>query len=237
VGINSVITIAGVVVSLVFAGLVLRQYSQRKKMHQLMWGIAFGLWALGVGAELAATLNNGWVSWDYRLYYTTGALLIPAWLGMGTLFLVFHQPWVNKVLIGLAVLSVIGIALIALWPIDPAALETTSEHFLPLKVFPFFPVQILLILLNSFGTVAFVGGALWSVYKFARMRSEGERVLATALIAIGGFIAAGAHSLGVVANIELFRLSELLAVIFIFVGFLLTTPIPNKPDAPAKSSI
>jgi len=235
-GINSWITSGGVVVSLIFAVLVLRQYSQRKKMHQLMWGIALVLWALGVSAELVATLNNGWADWDYRLYYTTGALLIPAWLGMGTLFLVFHQRWVNWVLTVLAIVSVIGIALIAVWPIDPAALKATQEHFLPLKVFPFFPVQIVLIILNSFGTVAFVGGALWSVYKFAQMHSEGERVLATALIAFGGFIAAGAHSLGVIADIELFRISELLAVIFIFVGFLLTTPMTKKATTPVKSS-
>ena len=234
--INSLITSAGVVVSLIFAVLVLRQYSQRKKMHQLMWGIALVLWALGVGAELAATLSGSWSDPFYRLYYTTGALLIPAWLGMGTLFLVFHQRWVNWVLVGLAALSVLGIVLIAVWPIDPALLKTTADHFLPLKVFPFFPVQILLIILNTFGTIAFVGGALWSVYKFAQMRSQGERVLATTLIAIGGFIAAGAHSLGVVADIELFRISELLAVIFIFVGFILSTPLGSKEPAPATTT-
>lgn len=233
---NALITSAGVLVSLVFAVLVLRQYSQRKKMHQLMWGIALVLWALGVGAELIATLNSGWADPVYRLYYTTGALLIPAWLGMGTLFLVFHQRWVNWVLVALVLASALGIVLIAVWQIDPAALKTTPDHFLPLRVFPFFPVQIVLIILNTFGTIAFVGGALWSVYKFAQARTQGERVLATALIAIGGFIAAGAHSLGVLADIELFRISELLAVIFIFVGFLLTTPMSKKAATPAKSS-
>lgn len=235
-GINSLITSAGVVVSLIFAALVLRQYRQRKKMHQLMWGIALVLWAIAVIAELNATLNGAWADWAYRLYYTTGALLIPAWLGMGTLFLVFHQRWVNWILIALAIISIIGVVLIAGWSIDPAALKTSPDHFLPLKVFPFFPVQIVLIVLNLFGSVAFVGGALWSVYKFARMRAEGERVLATALIAIGGLVAAGAHSLGVMAGIELFRISELLAVIFIFVGFLLSTPPGKKTPAPAKSS-
>jgi hypothetical protein len=170
------------------------------------------------------------------LYYTTGALLIPAWLGMGTLYLVFHQRWVNWVFSVLALASALGIVLIAVWQIDPAALKTTPEHFLPLRVFPFFPVQIVLIILNSFGTIAFVGGALWSVYKFAQARTQGERVLATALIAVGGFIAAGAHSLGVIADIELFRLSELFAVIFIFVGFLLSTPMRRKEPARVTSA-
>jgi hypothetical protein len=221
--VNVLMTGTGVLISAVFASLVFRQYVERKRTYQLMWGIALVLWALGVLAELIATLNNGWADPVYRLYYTTGALLIPAWLGIGTLFLVVQQKWVNWVLAILVAISLLGIILIAVWPIAPGALKSSVDNFLPLKVFPFFPVQIVLIVLNTFGTIAFVGGALWSAYKFAKMRTQSERLWATILIALGGAIAATAHSLGVVAGIELFRLSELLAVIIIFIGFLLTT--------------
>jgi hypothetical protein len=51
-----------------------------------------------------------------------------------------------------------------------------------------------LILLNTFGTIAFVGGALWSALQFARQRAQGRCALATILIALGGAIAATAHS-------------------------------------------
>jgi hypothetical protein len=235
VNLNILITGAGMLISLAFAALVLRQYVERKKMHQLIWGIALVLWTIGVGAELSATLN-GWSAPAYRMYYATGALLIPAWLGMGTLFLVFQQRWVNWVLVGLGVLSLLGVILIAVWQIEPAALQTTPDRFLPLRVFPFFPVQLVLIVLNTFGTIAFVGGALWSAWKFAQMRTQGERVVATGLIALGGIVAAIAHSLGVLAGIELFRLSELLAVILIFVGFLLTMPATDRRAAPAPDA-
>jgi predicted membrane protein len=133
-----------------------------------------------------------------------------------------------------AILSVIGIALIATWEIDPTRLRATQDQFVPLKIYPFFPIQLLLIALNIFGTIAFVGGALWSALHFARLRAQGERLLATVLIAIGGGIAAGAHSLGVLSGIELFRVSEFVAVLFIFAGFMLsnspakqTTPTPR----------
>lgn len=193
-------------------------------MYQLIWGIALTLWTLGMLAELIATVNGSWNEPIYRLYYITGALLIPAWLGMGTLYLVVQQEWINWIFVVLAALSLLGIGLIATWQINPVLLQTSLDHFLPLRVFPFFPVQLLLIILNTFGTIAFVGGALWSAYKFAKMRTQGERMWATILIAIGGGIAATAHSLGVIAGIELFRISELVAVLFIFAGFLLTTP-------------
>lgn len=236
--INLVITGVDALISFVFAILVLRQYVSRKKMHQLTWGIALILWTIGVLAELFATANNGnWSSLIYRTYYATGALLIPAWLGMGTLYLVMRHPWADWIFKVLIVLSFIGVLLIAMWPIEASALQTTDGHSLPLHVFPFFPVQILLIVLNIFGTIAFVGGALWSAYHFLQMRTQAERVASTVLIAIGGGIAASAHSLGVLSGIELFRVSELCAVIFIFAGFILTTPIAQRKPATAPNTV
>ncbi len=220
---NAIISGADVLLSIVFLVLVLRQYMERRKMHQLMWTIAVALWTIGVAAELAATLS-GWSGFTYRAYYATGALLIPAWLGMGTLYLVTPRRWADRILGALVVLSVIGVVLIAVWPIGPAQLQSATGEFVPLKVFPFFPIQLLLIILNTFGALAFILGALWSTLHFMRMQSMGERALATGLIAIGGIIAAAAHSLGVLSGIELFRISELVALLFIFVGFVLSTP-------------
>jgi hypothetical protein len=237
--VNTFISAIDVVVSAVFAISVFRQYAARRKMHQLMWGIAIAIWAIAVAAELAATLRGRWGLITYRAYYATGALLIPAWLGMGTLYLIFPQR-VNDVILGiLSILSAMGIVLIATWPINPATLYAVSAREVPLKVFPFFPIQLLLIILNSLGALAFILGALWSVFLFAWRRQNKERAIATGLIAIGGLIAAVAHSVGVLSGIELFRLSELIAVIFIFAGYLLSnTPAPQAAKAapqPASS--
>jgi hypothetical protein len=233
--VNVFISSADLVLGFVFTVLVARQYLARRKMHQLMWAIAIAMWTIATAAELLATLN-GWSSLTYRAYYATGALLIPAWLGMGTLYLIFHNQWPNRILLVLTILSLLGIFLIAAWQIEESILIKSDAQFVPLKVFPFFPIQLLLIALNIFGTIAFAGGALWSAYKFARTRTMGDRVLATVLIGVGGFIAAGAHSLGVVSGIELFRVSELVALIVIFIGFLLSSPSPQKNSVAAPAS-
>jgi hypothetical protein len=237
--INILVSAIDVIVSAVFAISVFRQYAARRKMHQLMWGIAIAIWAIAVAAELAATLQGRWGLITYRTYYATGALLIPAWLGMGTLYLVSPKR-INDWILGiLSVLSAIGILLIAVWPIDSAALYAVGAGQVPLKVFPFFPIQLILIILNTLGALAFILGALWSVILFAWKRQNKERAIATGLIAIGGLIAAVAHSVGVLSGIELFRLSELIAVVFIFVGYLLSNaPLsqPAKSAAPAVSS-
>ncbi len=221
---NILISLTDLIVSLAFAFFVLRQYAERKKMHQLMWGIALVVWVIAVGAEFAATVDQ-WTPLIYRLYYATGALLIPAWLGMGTLYLVAPRRWADRILVILGIASTLGIVLIAIWQIDPAVLRSSPEQFVPLRIFPFFPIQVVLIALNIFGTIAFVGGALWSAVHFARSRTLGERMIATILIAIGGSVAAIAHSLGAIGGIEMFRVSELIAVVLIFAGFMLTLPI------------
>jgi len=235
--VNVLFSSADVLLGFVFTVLVARQYVTRRKMHQLMWAIAIAMWTIATAAEWLATVN-GWSSLTYRAYYATGALLIPAWLGMGTLYLLFHtlREWLNRILLALTVLSLLGIFLIAVWQIDESILVMSNSQFVPLKVFPFFPIQLLLIVLNTFGTIAFAGGALWSAYHFARTRTMGDRILPTILIGIGGFIAAGAHSLGVVSGIELFRVSELVALIVIFIGFLLSTPAPQNKSVPAPAT-
>ncbi len=231
---NIVISSVDVALGLVFAVLVSRQYLERRKMHQLMWAIAIIFWTIGVAAELDATVS-GWSVLAYRAYYATGALLIPAWLGMGTLYLVLKRQWSDRTLVGLVALSALGVVLISVWPVNPAQIQATDAQFVPLKVFPFFPIQVLLILLNVFGAVAFIGGALWSAYRFARMQMMGERAVATGLIAIGGIVAAAAHSLGAMGGIELFRISELAALVLIFVGFVLSSPAARRTGVAAVS--
>lgn len=231
--INVLVSAADVILSLVFTVLVLRQYAARRRMHQLTWGLAIAMWTIGVAAELWVAIQGTWTEIPYRLYYATGALLIPAWLGMGTLFLVLKRQWANQTLMGLVVLSLIGIVLMLVGPIDVSNLQGVPAARVPTKVYPFLPSQLLLIILNTLGALAFIGGALWSAYHFMRMRAMGERAVATALIAVGGLIAAVAHSLGVLEGIELFRISELLALLFIFAGFVLSS---RPSTAPAQTA-
>ena len=230
--INALISGADVLLGLVFTILVLRQYLARRKTYQLTWSIALALWTVAVTAELVATLF-GWSAWTYRAYYAAGALLVSAWLGMGTLYLILPKPRADVIQGVLAVFSLLGVILIAGWHITPEQLQTSTGQFLPLRVFPFFPVQLVLILLNTFGTLAFAGGGLWSAFKFARHRAMMERAIATGLIGIGGLIAATAHSLGVLGGVELFRISELAALGFIFAGYLLSNAVPKQVTRPA----
>lgn len=232
---NVLVSAAGGLVSLVFALLVWRQYLERRRPHQLLWAVAFLIWAAAVLVEAWVALRGGWTGRSYRVYYSTGALLVPAVLGVGTLYLL-ARPWVARgALLVLVVLG--GLGLVMVWTVpfaNPAALQVSPAE-VPTRVFPFFPVRLIIAVLNIAGSAAFIGGALYSWWQMRGRPELRQRAAGVSLIALGGLLAAAAHSLGALGVLDLFRVSELVAVVLIFAGFLLASrpqPSPARAGAP-----
>ena len=73
------------VVSLIFAGLLFRQYAEKKKPYQLVWSIALVMFGIGALAETLATLGS-WNETLAKIYYLFGATLVVGYLGLGTLY-------------------------------------------------------------------------------------------------------------------------------------------------------
>jgi hypothetical protein len=150
--------------------------------------------------------------------------MVAAWLGAGSLHLSAGRRLARSFTWIVAVLSVVGGILILTSPIDPALLgHTDSLGFVDVKVFPFIPVRLFVVLGNILGSLAFIGAALVSMWRFRRHAVPPARVTGVALIAVGGLIAALAHSIGALGGPGLFRVSELAALILIFSGYLLST--------------
>src|SRR2546430_1000509 len=78
--------LATCLVSTVFAALVLAQWRRRRRAFQLVWGAGLGWYALSAGAQFAGAAL-GWSSGLYRAWYLFGAILVAAYLGMGTVYL------------------------------------------------------------------------------------------------------------------------------------------------------
>jgi hypothetical protein len=228
-----------VVISLIFTLLVLKRYLERRKVYQAIWTIGLGIWTVAVLAELAAALR-GRNPLTYKAYYATGALLVPAWLGLGSIYLLQPRRFANIAAIFLILASLLGIALIAAMPIRAEdLLRATNEigriDTKIVQLWPFFPVVLLLIVLNTLGTLAFIGGAAYPAWVFWRQGKMKERVIGNALIAVGALIVASGGSLARLGRPEFLHLSELLAIILIFIGFLTSSVRIEKP-APAQVS-
>lgn len=210
------------VVSLVFGVTVLGQWVRRRRPQQLVWGIAL---VMAVAASLAYVgfLSNG-DAMLFRLYYIFGALLMAAYLGMGSLYLVLGKRTADLVLGVLVVVSAIGVALLLVAPIDAAQLHSVQHHGGPgTGVFKTGLWLIPLILHNIFGAVAVIGVALYSAYKVLRRQAPRRFAVANVTIAVGTIIITLGSSAARLGSPNYFWVFMAVGWVVIFAGFLMTT--------------
>ncbi len=220
------------ILSFVFAFLVLRRYVARKGLHLLLWGI--GMVFYGVGGFCEGYYGAfGWNPLVFRLWYLFGAILVAAWLGQGTVYLLARRNWANGLMVILALGSLYGLIRVFTAEIDPS-LMTTSVHTgseLSGHAIVTPGVRTLTPFFNLYGTVTLVGGAAWSAWIFWRKRILLHRTIGNILIAAGAMLPAfgGAFSRFGLANA--LYLGELFGALLIFAGFIrATTPITSASE-------
>jgi hypothetical protein len=213
------------VVTFAFAAAVLLRFARKGGMHLLMWGIGLALYGLG-------TLAEAWLFFDYhplliKLWYLTGALLTSAWLGQGTLFLLVRRRGVAPVLTAvLALLSFFAAFWVFNLPLTGAAYDLArpvSAQYGAVLVRDTLTRSVLLPIFTGYGTLALVGGALYSAYIFWRKHVLPNRVIGNVLIAAGALSPALGGILVTRGLADFLFVSELLGAIVMFVGFLAAT--------------
>jgi len=211
-------------VTVAFAVAVFSRYFRRGSAHLLFWGIGLALYGLGTFSE--AFLGLAWSSFMLRVWYICGAMLTAAWLGQGTMYLLVRKPGVvNGFAIGLAIVSVVAIVSVFLAPMTNVAYNTSLPASVQYKdILTRNALMIVLtILLNIYGTVLLVGGALYSAFLFWRKRVLAHRVIANVLIAAGALMPASAGTFVKLGLTDWLYVSELLGAILMFIGFLQAT--------------
>lgn len=248
--------LATTVVSAVLAYLVLRRFARKGKgTHLLLWGVGLVLWAVAGLCEVV--LAFGWNDPAFRLWYWTGALVIPPVLGQGTLHLLVRRKEVLIVTdIAIGVLIVASLIWAFSIPLDATAFRPGDDVGVFLtesyrNILPQSSVRrVLAPVMNGYGTLLLVGGAIYSALLFLRKQIMPNRVLGNVFIAIGGIIPAFGGSLVKAAETtpELTALGStlkfagiLLGVILLFIGFQLAVrdaPVaaPSAVRTPAQSN-
>jgi hypothetical protein len=195
--------IINVVVTGLFAAVVLRQYVRRKRASQLYWSIALIMAFLATLAYVLMVIVGPTSSAGvalFRIYYIFGAALVPAWLGLGSIALVASSRVTRICLIVLIALSILAIILISTATINMSKLSqiagTPGTGILEPGAW-----LITIIILNTLGVLAVVGVALYSGWKLMRRQSSvaGIQTInllwANVLILIGDLLNAAAGSL------------------------------------------
>ncbi len=202
------------VVSLVFGVLVLDQFFARRRPYQLVWAVGLFMYCISTWTEFW-TGTWGTNEIIYRLWYLIGAIFVAAYLGMGTIYLLVRRRTAHVVMAVLLAASFYAIFKVFTASIDMSTLHGLSGIAMPQGIrlmTPFF---------NTFGTVALVGGALYSAWVFWRRRIMPHRVVSNMLIAVGAILPAfGGIHIRFGGTIPLFYIFELLGITIIFIGFL-----------------
>ena len=214
---NTVLPLVSAIVSLVFAVTVFDQFLARRKPYQLLWSIGLLVYFLGTAMEFVVGAY-GVSSAAYRVWYLCGAVLTAAYLGMGTVYLLFPGRGAHVTMAILSMASVFAVYKVIASPVDLSGLT------LPLSGMGFpgglAGPRLLTPFFNVFGTVTLIGGALYSAWSFWRRKIYAHRVLSNILVALGALMPVFGGSLARSGNASYLYLSELLGVVIIFVGFM-----------------
>jgi len=224
-----------------FTVAVFNRYLQKGGTHLLLWSIGLLLYGLGTLSE--ALMVFAFSPLALKIWYLSGAMLTAAWLGEGTIHLLVRRRGVALTFTSiLAVVSLAAIILVMLAPITPAAtafnvnLPLTAQYRDILTRNGF--VVLLTILLNTYGTLTLVGGAIYSAYIFWRKRVLFNRMIGNILIAVGALMPAMGGTFLKLGLPDWLYLSEFLGVVLMYIGFIQATASKTvKEDAPVVAPV
>lgn len=228
--INTFLPFLSSIISFIFAILVFKRYLARKGTHLILWGI--GMVFYGIGGFCEAYYGAfGWNPQIFRLWYLFGAVLVAAWLGQGTVYLLANRKLANVLMVLLALGSLYGLVRVFTTSLDPS-LMTVSMHTgseLSGHAITTPGVRILTPFFNLYGTVTLVGGAAWSAWVFWRKRILLHRTIGNILIAVGAMLPAFGGTFSRFGLPGALYLGELLGTVLMFIGFIrATTPMKEE---------
>lgn len=234
---NTVIPFISSIVSLVFAVLIFKRYADRRGTHLLIWGI--GMVFYGIGGFCEAYFGAfGWHPLIFRLWYLFGAILVAAWLGQGTVYLLAKRNWAIALTALLVLGSIYAAFRVFTAELDPS-LMTSSVHTgseLSGHAIVTSGVRTLTPIFNLYGTVTLVGGAVYSAYIFWRKRILLHRTLGNLMIAVGALAPAFGGAFSRFGIPGALYLGELFGAILLFAGFVrATSPMKNTGHKPAPT--
>lgn len=214
-------------VSGVFALLILRRWRHHHyRPHLLAWGI--GMCMYFVGALSQVVLTQEWNPTFFALWYWCGALMTAPWLGQGTIYLLLRRGNIARNIQMALLLVAIMTLPWALWftPLDGGAWRPDAdmtEIFRDIMPSGSGSVRFFSPIMNTWGTIALVGGAIWSALLFRRKHILPERVYGNWLIAIGGLLPALGGTFIRLGYPSIKYTAELAGVVLIFAGFLVAS--------------
>jgi len=220
---SSYLPLGSALIAFTFAYMVLKRWAARRPPYLLLWGIGFVMY--GIGGLMEALYGFlGWSPLIFRLWYLFGAILVAAFLGQGTVYLLVRRSIgglkLSHILMTLlAVGSVFAAFKVFTAELDPALM---LEGELSGTAITSAGVRVLTPFFNIYGVLMLVGGALYSAFGFWRERTFANRMIGNILIAAGALAPAFGGAMQRSGVPVALYVGEFVGAVVMFIGFLYT---------------
>jgi hypothetical protein len=214
------------VISLVFAGLLGRQWIVRRRPAQAAWAVALLLFAAASFALFLGTAG-GWSENEFKAYWLLGAVVNVPFLAQGELWLLVRDRRVTSATLLLVIFgTAYAAARIVRAPVNFDALAQD----LPLgrEVFGGDAEAVVLARVYSYaGYAVLLAGTLWSAWRMRGRTDLRDRFLGTLAIAGGATIVAVGAAFAAAGNLPGFSITLAAGIAVMFWGFLRASRPPR----------
>jgi hypothetical protein len=223
------------VISGAFTYSLLKQYQERKKIHQLLWSIAMLFYA--VSALMEFLMNRdilGPSVLAFKVYYILSAPLVGL-LGAGVVYLLGSKKIANAFTALMVILSLALLVTGATHPLDQSVLVEAFQGPLgeafhgAVQAFPM-SVRMYAIVINIVGGLVLIGGALYSFIRDRRRTYNLWIFLGGLAPMIGGSALAFFHMP------DLFFVFECTGTALLYWGFILSDRFIKNREALVQES-
>jgi len=211
----------------VFTGLVFDQWLKRHKPHQLAWSVGLLMYAVAAVMEAWSEYVGAWNPTVYRFYIVLAASMV-GYLGLGSYYLLAKKKTGPHIYLAflLACEAIFLYGVFTTHLLDGtdgtvnklyAGITVGGQALGDSGTFP----RLMSLPFNITGTIFLLGGALISVWRFARKKEFAYRMWANVLIALGTICIAGAGSMARAGTTVGLYPGEMVASAILLAGFLM----------------
>lgn len=234
-GFAFIVSVISAATTAVFAAIVLWRWREKRRPHLLAWGIGLAMYCIGTFSQVV--LYHVWSPFFFALWYWTGALMVAPWLGQGTVYLLVRRGSIARnIQMALILVAVMTLPWTLFFtPFDAAAWRPHADMTAIYKqimgeeirgtVRFFSPVM------NTWGTLALVGGAIYSARLFRRKQIMRNRMVGNWYIALGGLLPALGGAFIRLGDPSFKYFGEMAGALLIFIGYWLATNVPDEVPA------
>jgi hypothetical protein len=234
-----IVSVISTITTGIFASIVLRRWVEKRRPHLLAWGIGLALYFVGTFSQVILAVT--WSPFFFGLWYWCGALMVAPWLGQGTAYLLIRRGSIARnIQMALILVAVMTLPWTLFFTDFNAAAwfkgaDMTQIYKQVMGEEVRGTVRFFSPVMNTWGTILLVGGAIYSARLFRRKQIMRNRMVGNWYIALGGLLPALGGVFIRLGDPSFKYFGEMTGAILIFVGYLLTTNVPEDAKIPRRN--